>query len=87
MLTAAERKEQQQWAIEKPKITNARKLRGINLIHPDDKQFKETTKKKTAEKVGIAYDDIILAGRKQNLNPKWKKLMKLVDLGGTDTVS
>ena len=28
---------------EKPKLDNARKLRGINFTDPDDKQFKETT--------------------------------------------
>ena len=42
MSKAAERKEKQKWAVEKPKLDNARKLRGIFLLDPDDKEFKET---------------------------------------------
>ena len=42
---------QKQWAIEKPKIDNARRLRGIFFIDPADSEFKETIKKR-AEKVG-----------------------------------
>ena len=34
----------QQWAIDKPKLENARKLRGIYFIDPDDVEFKETIK-------------------------------------------
>ena len=37
-----QRKEKQQWAIEKPKLDNARKWRGISFIDPCDKEFKET---------------------------------------------
>ena len=32
MSDASKRKEKQKWAIEKPKLENARKLRGISLI-------------------------------------------------------
>ena len=35
-------RKKQQWAIEKPKLDNARKL--IYFIDPDDKEFKETVK-------------------------------------------
>ena len=42
MSTVAQRKEKQQWAIEKPKLDNARKLRGIYSIDPDDGEFQET---------------------------------------------
>ena len=42
---AAQRKEKQQWVIEKPKLHNARKLRGIYSIDPDDGLLKETVKK------------------------------------------
>ena len=31
--------------------------------------------------LSVYVDDIKLAGRKKNLNPMWKKFMKLVDLG------
>ena len=45
MSKAAQQKEKQQWAIEKPKFDNARKLRGIHFIDPDDKEFEEETLK------------------------------------------
>ena len=40
----AQLKEKQRWSIEKPKLDNARKLRGIYFIDPEDKEFKETIK-------------------------------------------
>ena len=42
----------QQWPIEKPTLDNARKLRGIYFIDPDDGELKVTTQKKRTEKVG-----------------------------------
>ena len=42
MSEASKRKEKQKWAIEKPKLNNARKLRGIYFIDPADEEFKET---------------------------------------------
>ena len=36
-------KEKQKWSNEKPKLNNARRLRGI-FIDPEDKEFKETIK-------------------------------------------
>ena len=36
--------EKHKWAIEKPKLDNARKLRGIYFNDPEDKEFKETIK-------------------------------------------
>ena len=44
MSDAVQRKEQQKWAAEKPKLDNARRLRGIYFIDPADAEFKETTK-------------------------------------------
>ena len=38
----AKLREKQKWAIEKPKVDNARRLRGIYFIDPEDKEFKET---------------------------------------------
>ena len=35
-------RKKQQWAVEKPKLDNARKLRGICFLDPDDKEFNET---------------------------------------------
>ena len=37
-------KEKQNWASEKPKLENARKLRGIYFIDPEDKDFAEIIK-------------------------------------------
>ena len=31
--------------------------------------------------LSVYVDDIKLAGKKPNVNPMWKKLMKLIDLG------
>ena len=38
----AKLKEKQKWAHEEPQLDNARKLRGIYFIDPEDKEFKET---------------------------------------------
>ena len=40
----AKLKERQKWSHEKPHLDNARKLRGICFIDPEDKEFKETIK-------------------------------------------
>ena len=44
MSEAAQRKEKQKWVIEKPKLDNARRLRGIYFIDPADEELKETIK-------------------------------------------
>ena len=38
----AKLKEKHKWVNEKPKLDNARRLRGICVIDPEDKEFKET---------------------------------------------
>ena len=38
----AELKERHTWSDEKPKLDNARTLRGIYFIDPEDKAFKKT---------------------------------------------
>ena len=40
----AQLKVRQRWSHDKPKLDNARKLRGIYCIDPEDKEFKETIK-------------------------------------------
>ena len=40
----AKPKERQMWSHEKPQLENARKLRGLHFIDPEDKEFKETIK-------------------------------------------
>ena len=42
MATNAKLREKQKWAIEKPKLVNARRLSGIYFIDPEDKESKET---------------------------------------------
>ena len=50
MARNAQLREKHIWAIEKPKLDNARRLRGIYFIDLEDNQFKETIKK--ARKIG-----------------------------------
>ena len=42
MSETSKRREKQKWAIEKPMLDNARKLRGIYFIDPADAELKET---------------------------------------------
>ena len=44
MSDAAKSKAKQKWAIEKPKLDNARRLRCIFFIEPDDEEFRHTLK-------------------------------------------
>ena len=44
MARNAKLRENHKWAIEKPKLDNARRLRGIHFIDPDDMEFKEIIK-------------------------------------------
>ena len=41
MSEAAKKQERKEWAVEKPKLDNARKLKGIH-IDPEDEECKET---------------------------------------------
>ena len=44
MSDASKRKAKRRWAIEKPKLDNARRLRGIYFIDPYDEEFKDIMK-------------------------------------------
>ena len=44
MSDAAESKAKQRWAFEKPKLDNARRLRGTFFVEPNDEEFKATIK-------------------------------------------
>ena len=48
---ASKKKAKQRWAVEKPKLDNARQLRGIFFIKPNDEEFK-LTRKAARRKVG-----------------------------------
>ena len=45
----AKLREKQKWSIEKPKLDNARRLRGIYFIDPEDMELKEISKKTQEE--------------------------------------
>ena len=49
MSDAPKRKAKQNWAIEKPKLDNARQLRGIFFIELEDEDFKNIMKKRSKE--------------------------------------
>ena len=80
----AKLKERQKWSHEKTQLDNARKLRGIYFIDPEDKEFKETIKnarKKLETSVAPAMPCKILKNcgsgasnkiKKQNLRVIWK---------------
>ena len=66
MSEAAQRKEKQKCAIEKPKLDNAGRLRGVYFIDPEDAEFKETTEN-ARRKLEVAMPVAILCkirGRK-----------------------
>ena len=55
----AKLKEKQKWSNEKLHLGNARKLRGIYFIDPEDKEFQETIKnarKKLETSVALAIE-------------------------------
>ena len=53
MSDASKRKENQKWAIEKPKLDNAVRLRGIYFIDPDDEEFKDIMKQRRKLEVSM----------------------------------
>ena len=68
----AKQKEKQKWSNEKHQLDNARKLRGIYFIDPEDREFKETIKnarKKLETSVAPAMPCIKL----------WRKNLGVVD--------
>ena len=44
LMQQKKKKAKQKWAIETPKLDNARQLRGIFFIEPNDEEFKLTMK-------------------------------------------
>ena len=50
MSDASKRQEKQKWAIEKPKLDNARRLRGIYFIDLHDEEFKDIVKNAQRDK-------------------------------------
>ena len=50
----AKLKEKHKWSDEKPELDNARRLRGIYFIDSEDKEFKETIRKKLETPMALA---------------------------------
>ena len=50
MSKAAQKKEEQECSVVKAKLDNARRLRGICFIDPEDGEYKETTEQNTQGK-------------------------------------
>ena len=71
----AKLKEKQKWSDERLHLENARKLRGIYFIDPEDTQFKETIKnarKKLEKSVAPAMPCKILKNRGSGASNKIK---------------
>ena len=69
----AKLKEKQKWSNEKLHLENARKLRGIYFIDPEDKEFKETIKNarkklETSVAPAMPYENLWEWCIQQNLN-------------------
>ena len=75
-------KERQKWSHEKPKLDNARRLRRIYFIDPEDKEFKETIKNarkkletpmaRQARRVSMERPVVRPMISNQNLRVSWK---------------
>ena len=70
----SELKKKQEWAKGKPKLDNARRLRGIHFIDPDDEEYKEILKNARRElerPMGPAMPCKTLASRKWLRSREW----------------
>ena len=52
----SQQKEKRQWDIDKPKLDNARKLRGTCHIEPEDMEIEEPREKKAQKKLEVILD-------------------------------
>ena len=66
----AKLKEKQKWAEEKIHLDNARKLRGIYFIDPEDKEYKETIKNARKEIGNVSCSCYAL----QNYEELWERI-------------
>ena len=63
-------KKKQEWAQEKPKLDNARKLSGINFVDPEDEECKETIKN-AAKKLEVPMEAAMLC-KMETRKRAWK---------------
>ena len=63
---AAQKKEKQEWAMEKPKLDKARRLRGMYFIDPEDGERERKEAIKTArKKLEILIDAAMLCKKRE----------------------
>ena len=55
---SSQQKEQQYWALEKPKLDNARKLKEIYFVDPDGMEFKDTMKN-VRDKLNVSLETAV----------------------------
>ena len=67
MSKAAQKKEKREWATEKPELDNARRLRGIYFIDPEDGECKKSHEKRR-EKLEIPMEAAMLCKLKTTKN-------------------
>ena len=71
---AAEKRERQEWASKKPKLENARRMRGIYFIDPEDKEKKRQTNAR--KKVGTADGSYLPRKKKTQAIHACRKLQR-----------
>ena len=69
----AAQKEKQEWKNEKPKLDNARRLRGRYFVDPDDEEYKETLLK-SDEKIGKSCGRDHAVQKKKKIHSSTRKL-------------
>ena len=74
---AAQKREMQEWTNEKPKLDNARRLRGISFIDPEVWEFQETIKN-ARRKLEVPMDAALPCRKEQRSTPSFRKLKRRV---------
>ena len=70
---AAQKREKQEWANEKEKLDDARRLRGIYFIDPEDGAYKETIKN-ARKKLEVSVGAAVPFKKEQRSTPGFRKL-------------
>ena len=73
----------QDWAVEKPKLDNAGKLRGIYFIDPEDEEHKETIEKKKNARKKLETPMEAATPCKMETRERFKDLLETVASGDT----
>ena len=73
MSDASKRKGKQKWATEKPKLDNARKLRGVFFIEPKDEDFNNIMK--NARRI-LENSDVSSNSLQKTNKQRWRNLVQ-----------